>query len=111
MSGHYISELLRLDLWPTSSLISGKPLSIISSKLEDFENFVLNGNVASKYGTSCVQVKIDFKEVLQKSVETATGALNGLCLNCVRKGKFSTREGNCGAEDLDDCTDCTEFPS
>ncbi len=94
-TGHSFKELRRLRIWPMFKLVNGATIEFVSIQVCGFVDFKVS-NCPSNF-------KVDCKERLQKAVEEASKGQLGLCLNCVKKGKIKTLEGNCQAESLELC--------
>ncbi|KAK3178658.1 hypothetical protein OEA41_000795 [Lepraria neglecta] len=125
VAGYYLSELIRLGLWPLSRIVEQTSINTIASQIEHFENFdetshedeedgwggrTSSGGKKNRRGKkfevwqeSCSVPEIDCKKLLQDAASVASKALQGLCLNCIKEGKVTTEEGNCQARSQWDC--------
>ena len=125
VAGHYLSELLRLGLWPLSRNVEQTNINTIASQIQHFENFDetshedeedgWGGQTSSRgkrnkggsrydvWQGSCSVPEIDCKELLQDAARVASKAQQGLCLSCIKEGKVTTEEGNCQARSQWDC--------
>ena len=125
VAGHYLSELIRLGLWPLSRIVEQTNINTIASQIQQFENFdetfhedeedgwggrTSSGSKKNRRGKeyelwqrSCSVPEIDCKKLLQDAASVASKAQQGLCLNCIKEGKVTTEEGNCQARSQWDC--------
>ncbi|KAL2052230.1 hypothetical protein ABVK25_007389 [Lepraria finkii] len=127
--GHYLSELVRLGLWPLSRIVEQTNINTIASQIQHFENFDETshedeedgwGGRTPQFGTrknrarkkqveyvvlreGCSIPEIDCKKLLQDATRVASEAQQGLCLNCIKNGRVTTEEGNCQARCQWDC--------
>ena len=124
--GHYLSELVRLGLWPLSRIVEQNNINTIASQIQHFENFdetshedegddwgcrtppfgPQKNKVGKKYVVwreRCSVPEIDCKKLLQDATRVASEAQQGLCLNCIKNGRVTTEEGNCQARCQWDC--------
>lgn len=84
--GHYMQELYRLGLFPSKN-ISTSSIDTVTHRLLKYRNWVPNG-VAETCGC------INMKETLER-MSAVYMRKTGLCLFCVRKGKFNLKDGHC----------------
>ena len=126
VAGHYLSELIRLGLWPLSRIVEQTNINTIASQIQHFENFDetsredeeddWGGRILSKgkknrvgrrsteiWPESCSVPEIDCKKLLQDAARVVSKAQQGLCLSCIKEGKVTTEEGNCQARSQWDC--------
>lgn len=120
--GHYLSELVRLGLWPLSRIVEQTNINIIASQIQHFENFdeisheddwggrtqlrPQKYHVGKKqivWQERCRVPEIDCKKLLQDAIRVASKDQQGLCLNCIKNGRVTTEEGNCQARCQWDC--------
>ena len=95
-----MQELRRLGLYPLSTFTNQKSIEQISNKISEFEDITITGS--QRYKT-CNSGEVDIKKLLEDALRTSSESLQGLCLNCVKKGKVTTRDGNCQASSLASC--------
>lgn len=102
-SGFYVQELYRIGLWPISDTKIQMAMSIqtISNRLRGLRDYYMTD--AWTMGRQCDLAKINFKQRLEDAMERTTPD-SGLCLNCVKKGKIMSADGNCRAASLELCT-------
>lgn len=84
-AGYCFQRLFFLDIWPISTRLKTLNLDVIQRAIAEFE-------------------EPEFKEKLITEIVRAVERQKGLCLCCVRKGKMSSREGNCHARLRHLCT-------
>ena len=103
-SGFYVQELYRIGLWPISDIKIQMAMSIqdISNRLRGFQDYYITDTWTT--GRQCDLAKINYKESLEDAVGRMTPD-SGLCLNCVKKGKIMSADGNCRAASLESCKD------
>ena len=99
-AGFYVQELYRIGLWPINNTNTQMSIQEISHRLRGFQDY----DITHPWITGCPSdfAKIDFK---QRLVD-ATGRMisgSGLCLNCVKKAKTMSADGNCRAASLELC--------
>ena len=75
-AGYFFHRLYSLNIWPVSTRLRTLNLDFIQRAIAEFE-------------------EPEFKERLVTEIVRAVERQKGLCLWCVRKGKMSSREGNC----------------
>ena len=109
-SGFYIQQLYRIGLWPISDIKIQMAMSIqdISKRLRGFQDYYLTDDWAT--GRQCKLANINYKASLEDAVERMT-PFSGLCLNCVKKGKIMSADGNCRAASLESCKDFLSGPA
>lgn len=90
-----------MGLWPIIDTDTGKTIEGISNCLLGFENYP--ASVTYNNGASCDVARIDFKHLLLQATEMTSKRNRGLCLNCVKKGKIMSADGNCRAASLELC--------
>ena len=100
-TGYYIHELHRIGLWPIPASYSAKSIQDISDRLLKICNY--SAVDPYEYGLCCDRANIDFEELLLELRETISKRNTGLCLNCVKKGKIMSADGNCRAASLELC--------
>ena len=50
-------------------------------------------------GTGCLTCQeVDFKDLLEQTVDYLDRKVKGLCHSCVKHGRYTQKEGNCRAE-------------
>ena len=98
-TGFYIQELDRIGLWPIPNATTPKSIQQISSGLLRFANYPVSD--VWEDDMQCDGARIDFERCLRQVRRSV--ATNGLCLNCVKKGKIMIADGNCQAASLDKC--------
>ena len=126
VAGHYLSELIRLGLWPLSRIVEQTNIDTFASQIQHFENFDETSHEdeedddwrgqtsfggkknkgRKKYDVwqeSCSVPEIDCKKLLQDAARVVSKAQQGLCLSCIKEGKVTTEEGNCQARSQWDC--------
>ena len=92
-----------MGLWPIVNTSTGQTIEGISNCLLGFEDYPARG--AYNNGAYCDAAGIDFKHLLLEATEKISKRGSGLCLNCVKKGKVMSADGNCRAASLELCTD------
>ncbi len=98
-SGHYMQELLRLELWPISKVMSQKTIGMILAQMKQYKYYKFK----NREYRNCLGERCDFKKLLETSADKHRDEVLALCLNCVIKGKPTMVEGNCGAKLLEYC--------
>ena len=99
-TGFYVQELYRVGIWPINKTNTRLSIQEILNRLEGFQDYYYVTD--SRYTRSCDTAKVNFKQRL----EDARGRMilgSGLCLNCVKKGKIMSADGNCRAASLELC--------
>ena len=100
-TGYYIQELHRLGLWPIPKAYTAKSIQNISDRLLELGNY--SAVDPDEDGLWCDEAGIDFEDHLLQVRETSSQRSSGLCLNCVKKGKIMSADGNCRAASLELC--------
>ena len=100
-TGYYIQELHRIGLWPIPNLDTAKSIQDVSDRLLKICNY--SAVDLCEAGMCCDEANIDFEEHLLQVTETISKCNTGLCLNCVKKGKIMSADGNCRAASLELC--------
>lgn len=98
-TGFYIQELNRIGLWPMPNTTTPKSIQDISDRFLRFSNYPARDTWED--GMLCDTARIDFEEhVLWVTKQVSE---SGPCLNCVKKGKIMSADGNCRAASLELC--------
>ena len=98
-TGHYVEELLRLELWPISNIATKKTIAMVLKQIEQFEDYAYIGGKSC----SCGGGSFNAKKLLQELSNKHSNQLRGLCLHCVKKGKITRIEGSCMESSLLKC--------
>lgn len=95
---HFFQELHRLEVFPLREKLSRHGLAWVTSKLRSFENYHPDTI------TNCICLEyVDFREQIVQAIEAADRAPRHLCLNCVKHGHVTDKEGNCKAAERNRC--------
>ncbi len=84
--GHHWQGLYRLGLFP-SRRFSTSSIDNVAHRMLEYRNWVPDGGAET---CGC----IDMKETLVR-MSAVCMRKDGFCLNCVRKGKFTQKDGHC----------------
>lgn len=85
---HCFRELTYIGFWPLSQI----PYHTVDEVLTQTFRYK---NYVQPRDHPCRCIDVDFHNSLIRASERIVRAVNGLCLNCVRQGKFD-KERNCG---------------
>ena len=99
-AGFYVQELYRIGLWPINNTNTQMSIQEISNRLRGFQDYY----ITDPYNTGCLVdfADINFKPRLVEATRRMISA-SGLCLNCVKKGKIMSADGNCREASLELC--------
>ena len=93
--GNYFAQLSKSGLWPiTQQFHETSFVKIIaqSSKLKGY----WDGNVTrGSYSQHCSSPNFDVKQLREQFAHNACKNLKGLCLNCVKHGRYTRKDPNC----------------
>lgn len=93
--GFYFAHLSKSGLWPITKKLQKTSFITISAKLSKLKEY-WDGNVTrGSYSEHCSSPKIDIKRLTERAAELATERLKGLCLNCVKHGRYTRENPNC----------------
>ncbi len=87
--GHHWQELYRLGLFPSRSF-STSSIDNVAHRMLEYRNWVPDGGADT---CDCV----DMKGILVR-MSAVYYRKDGFCLNCVRKGKFTQKDGHCSLQ-------------
>lgn len=109
--GHSLQQLFNIGLWPTSN-IDQMSTSIVSSKIDEFRNYerspAAEYYLEGEHYIGCDSLRMDIKQRLLEATKEALEKTKGLCLSCVKRGKVTSEEGNCHAEEEILCSEHME---
>ena len=100
-TGYYIQELKRIDLWPILYATTAKSVQEVSDCLQKYSNYPIRDT--RENGMVCDRANLNFEKHLLQVREMSSKRSSGLCLNCVKKGKIMSADGNCRAASLELC--------
>ena len=90
--GWWFIELSRLELWPLSTATKRGRLATLLTKLEAFDE---SERIYHFTVCDCRTCQAKPKAMMASVAENATTKLKGLCLACVKAGKYVPEDGNC----------------
>ncbi|KAL6715638.1 hypothetical protein ACLMJK_006599 [Lecanora helva] len=99
-TGHFFQELLRCKLWPFFGDWTDRHLEQTATNLGTFKEYLGDFNSGTYY---CTSSKRNFLPQMKPIAEQARKEKLGLCLNCIKQGKITTKDGNCSASRIEEC--------
>lgn len=89
--GKFMRELHRCGLWPLARVFRDTSIYDI---LAMFEAFDIQQNTL-RAGPGCLCTILSLPTCVRNLAKRPRETIRGLCLTCVKAGKFSARAGNC----------------
>lgn len=95
----YQKCLFRRRLWPIST-IQTYSISEVLKAFESFPNlgYIPTGQRMSGGMDILTSQEVNLKRRLDKAVSDVDRKVTGLCLSCIRHGRYNEEDGNCHAE-------------
>lgn len=85
---HFLGALKGIGLWPFSQIFDAPTAGLVAEGVRRYKDTCKEPN-----GCTCEDEA--FERCLSGAAAEAEGYMKGLCLDCARKGKYTTGEGNC----------------
>lgn len=92
---HYTRELNRIGLWPPSKVFRECTVAQLLNRFRQFRN------CQGYRGCKCCDSDLSSK--FRNVADDLLFDLSGLCLACVKNGKLTDSEGNCGVNNESAC--------
>ncbi len=87
-NNHFLWALRGIGLWPFSQIFDAPTAGLVAERMRRYNDTCKEPN-----GCTCKDEAFEYH--LSQGAAKAEGYMKGLCLDCVRKGKYTTSEGNC----------------
>lgn len=87
-NNHFLKGLEGIGLWPFSQIFDAPTAGLVAERMRRY-------NDTCKELNGCTCKDEAFEHYLSQGAAKAEGYMKGLCLDCVRKGKYTASEGNC----------------
>ena len=96
--GHYFAQLSKLDLRPSTQQLHKTNFVNIRALLTKIEGYLDRDISRSSFGRCCNSPGIEIRQLTERMVPNSARNLEGLCLNCVKRGKYTREDANCRRE-------------
>ena len=96
--GYYFAQLSKSGLWPIAPQLHKTSFVNIRALLTRIEGYWDRDVLRSSYGQYCGSPSIDIRQLTERIAPNAARNLEGLCLNCVKHGKYTREDANCRRE-------------
>lgn len=93
--GYYFAQLSKSELGAIDQKLQKTSFATVVAKLSIFKEY-WDGNVTrGSYSEHCSSPSIDIKQLTERAAKLANGELRGLCLNCVKHGRYTKENPDC----------------
>ena len=97
--GYYFAQLSKYGLWPITQQLHKTSFVNITAALTKIKGHYDRDDVSrGYYGYNCNSPSIDIRQLTEQIAPNAARNLEGLCLNCVKHGKYTREDANCRRE-------------
>lgn len=97
--GIYFAQLSKYGLWPINQQLHKTSFVNITAVLTKIKGYYDRDDVSrASYGYNCRSPIIDIRQLTEQIAPNAARNLEGLCLNCVKDGKYTIEDANCRRE-------------
>ena len=94
----YFAQLSKHDLWPITQQLHKTSFVNITVALTKIKGYWDRDVSRGSYGYNCGSPSIDIRQFTERNALNAARNLTGLCLNCVKDGKYTGEDANCRRE-------------
>ena len=96
--GYYFAQLSKLGLWPITQQLHETSFVNIRALLTKIKGYSDRDVSRSSYDQYCSSPSLDVRQLTERIAPNSARNLEGLCLNCVKHGKYTREDANCRRE-------------
>lgn len=101
--GYHFAQLSKSGLWPITQKLRKTSFTTISDGFSIFEVYEDGISGTCFYSDNCDSPRIEIKQLIKETTETAAEKLKGWCLTCVKSGRYTKESPNCRASICQGC--------
>ena len=96
--GIYLAQVSKYGLWPITQQLHKTSFVNITAAFTKIKGYFDRDIWRGSFGYNCSSPSIDIRQLTERTAPNAARNLEGLCLNCVKDGKYTREDANCRRE-------------